>query len=212
LYRYTRKVGEALKSLSLTANVWHHRTDTISSIAAFIGILGAWNGITIMDPFAGGLVGLMVCKLGYDFSRDGFRDLMDTALSEEHTQKIFAILDEIPEVIHYHDLRSRTIGGEILIDVHILVDWKMTVTEGHLVAEVVRRNVIKAFNKVQDVLVHVDGQPDAEVENLYPLTRKALIKITKPIFENIYGVKSSPEIRTHHIKRKILLDVFLQML
>ena len=211
LYHYTRKVGEASKSPSLTANAWHHRTDAVSSIAAFIGILGAWNGIAIMDPLAGGLVGLMVCKVGYDFSREGFRDLMDTALSEEHTKKIFSILNEIPEVIHFHDLRSRTIGGEILIEVHILVDPEMTVTEGHGAAEVVRRNVIKAFDNVQDVLVHVDGEHDADVENLYPLTRKELIDITKPVFENMYGVKSDPEIRTHHIKGKTLLDVFLQM-
>ena len=74
-----------------------------------------------------------------------------------------------------------------------------------------RRNVIKAFKNVQDVLVHVDGEPDTEVENLYPLTRKELIAITKPFFENIHEVKSAPEIRTHHIKGKILLDVFLQM-
>jgi cation diffusion facilitator family transporter len=211
LYRYTRKVGEALNSPSLTANAWHHRTDAISSVAAFIGILGAWNGIAIMDPLAGGLVGLMVCKVGYDFSREGFRDLMDTALSEKHTQRIFSILDEIPEVILYHNLRSRTIGGEILIDVHILVDPEMTVTEGHCVAEVVRKNIIKAFKNVQDVLVHVDGELDSEVENLYPLTRKELIKITKPVFENIHGVNSDPVIRTHHIKGDTLLDVFLQV-
>jgi cation diffusion facilitator family transporter len=211
LYQYTRKVGETLKSPSLTANAWHHRTDAISSIAAFIGIIGAWNGIAIMDPIAGGLVGLMVCKVGYDFSREGFRDLMDTALSEEHTKKVFSILNEIPEVIHFHDLRSRTIGGEILIDVHILVDPEMTVTEGHGIAEVVRRNVIKGFDNVQDVLVHVDGELDAEVENLYPLTRRELIEITKPVFENMDGVKRAPEIRSHHIKGKTLLDIFLQM-
>jgi cation diffusion facilitator family transporter len=211
LYRYTLKIGETSKSPSLIANAWHHRTDAISSIAAFIGILGAWNGIAIMDPLAGGIVGLMVCKVGYDFSREGFRDLMDTALSDEHTKKIFSILNEIPEVIHFHDLRSRTIGGEILIDVHILVDPEMTVTEGHGVAEVVRRNVIKDFDNVQDVLVHVDGELDAEVENLYPLTRRELIEITRPVFENMHGVKSDPEIRTHHIKGKTLVDVFLQM-
>ena len=211
LYHYTRKIGEATKSPSLTANAWHHRTDAISSIAAFIGILGAWNGIAIMDPLAGGLVGLMVCKVGYDFTREGFRDLMDTALSEEHIKKISSILNGISEVIYFHDLRSRTIGGEILIDVHILVDAEMTVTEGHGVAEMVRRNVIKAFDNVQDVLVHVDGEHDAEVENLYPLTRKELIEITNPVFKNMHGVKANPEIRTHQIKGRTLLDVFLQI-
>ena len=211
LYHYTHKVGEAAKSPSLIANAWHHRTDAISSIAALIGILGAWNGIAIMDPLSGGLVGLMVCKVGYDFSREGFRDLMDTALSEENTKKVLSIINEIPEVIHFHDLRSRTIGGEILIDVHILVDPEMTVTEGHGIAEMVRRNVIKAFDNVQDVLVHVDGEHDAEVESLYPLTRKELSEIIKPVLENIHGVNSDPEIRTHHIKEKIIIDVFLQI-
>jgi len=211
LYHYTLKIGEASHSPSLTANAWHHRTDAISSVAAFIGILGAWNGIAIMDPLAGGLVGLMVCKVGYDFCRQGFLDLMDTALSKEHTKKIFDILQAIPEVIHFHDLRSRTLGGEILIDVHILVDPEMTVTEGHRIAEMVRRNVITAFDNVQDVLVHVDGEYDAEVENLYTLTRKELIEITQPVFENLQEVKPNPEIRIHHIKGKTLIDVFLQM-
>ncbi len=211
LYHYTLKIGIASKSPSLAANAWHHRTDAISSVAALVGILGAWNGFHIMDPLAGGLVGLMVCKVGYDFSRKGFRDLMDTALSEEHTKKVLAILNEIPEVLHFHDLRSRIIGGEILMDVHILVDPEMTVTEGHRIAEAVRRNVITSFDNVQDVLVHVDGEHDAEVETLYTVTRKELIEITKPIIEKLEGIKSDPEIRAHHIKGKNIVDVFLQM-
>ncbi|MBT5471373.1 MAG: cation transporter [Nitrospina sp.] len=211
LYHYTLKIGNATKSPSLVANAWHHRTDAISSIAALVGVIGAWNGISIMDPLAGALVGLMVCKVGYDFTREGFRDLMDTALSEEHTKKVFAILNEIPEVLHFHDLRSRTIGGEILMDVHILVNPEMTVTEGHQIAEVVRRNIIKEFGNVQDVLVHVDGEHDAEVENLYNTTRRDITEIINPIIEGLERVRSNPEIRTHHINGKITVDIFLQM-
>lgn len=212
LYHYTLKVGKISKSPSLAANAWHHRTDAISSIAALIGILGAWNGYSIMDPIAGGLVGLMVCKVGFDFSRKGFSDLMDTALNEEKTKRILSILNEIPEVLHFHDLRSRTLGGEVLVDVHILVDSELTVTEGHQVAEVVRRNIIKEFSNVQDVLVHVDGEHDAEIENLYHVTRAEITEIVKPIIESIDGVGSAPEIRTHHINGKITVDIFLQMI
>ena len=120
LFHYTRRVGEATKSPSLIANAWHHRTDAISSIAALIGIIGAWQGFAFMDPLAGAVVGCMIVKVGIDITRQGVRDLMDTALSDEHTKKIHAILSEIPEVLHFHDLRSRVIGGEFLIDVHIL--------------------------------------------------------------------------------------------
>ena len=211
LYQYTLKIGKSTNSPSLIANAWHHRTDAISSIAALVGILGAWNGFFILDPLAGGLVGLMVCKVGFDFSSKGFRDLMDTGLNEENMEMIFKILNEIPEVLQFHDLRSRTIGGEVLIDVHILVNREMTVTEGHQVAEEVRRKIIKDFNNVQDVLVHVDGEHDAEFDNLYNVTRKEITEIINPIIESLDGVRPDPEFRIHHGNGRITVDLFLQM-
>ncbi len=211
LYHYTLRVGKTTQSPSLVANAWHHRTDAISSAAALIGIIGAKQGFPFMDPLAGVVVGCMIVKVGIDITRQGVRDLMDTALSDEHTQKIHTILSEIPEVLHFHDLRSRAIGGEFLIDVHILVDPEMTVTEGHRVAEIARRNLIKTFDNIQDVLVHVDGESDAEVEAIYPITRKELIKIARPLISELDGSISQPEIRVHHIKGKNIVDVFIRV-
>jgi cation diffusion facilitator family transporter len=211
LYHYTRRVGEATQSPSLIANAWHHRTDAISSIAALIGIVGASQGFFFMDPLAGAVVGCMIVKVGIDITREGIRDLMDTALSEEHTKKIHSILKEIPEVLHFHDLRSRVIGGEFLIDVHILVDAEMTVTEGHRVAETARRNLINAIPNIQDVLVHVDGEHDADVEGIYLITRKELTDITQMLISELGGNISPPEIRVHHIKGKNLVDVFIKI-
>lgn len=211
LFHYTRRVGEATQSPSLIANAWHHRTDAISSIAALIGIVGAGQGFPFMDPLAGAIVGGMIVKVGIDITRQGVRDLMDTALSDEHTSKIHTILEAIPEVLHYHDLRSRAIGGEFLIDVHILVDPEMTVTEGHRVAEIARRNLIKAFDNIQDVLVHVDGESDAEVEAIYPITRKELIDIARPLISELEGGNLQPDIRVHHIKGRNIVDVFIKI-
>ena len=211
LFHYTLRVGEATQSPSLMANAWHHRSDAISSIAALIGIIGAGQGFPFMDPLAGAIVGGMIVKVGIDITRQGVRDLMDTALSDEHTREFHTILKAIPEVLHFHDLRSRVIGGEFLIDLHILVDPEMTVTEGHRVAEIVRRNLIKAFDNIQDVLVHVDGESDAEVEAIYPITRKELIEIAQPLISELKGGILQPEIRVHHIKGKNILDVFLKI-
>ena len=211
LFHYTRRVGEATQSPSLIANAWHHRSDAISSIAALIGIIGAGQGFPFMDPLAGAVVGVMIVKVGIDITREGVRDLMDTALSEEHIKKIHSILTEIPEVIHFHDLRSRVIGGEFLIDVHIIVDPEMTVTEGHRVAEIARRSLIKAFNNIQDVLVHVDGESDTEIEAIYPMTRKELIEIARPLIAELDGSISQPKIRVHHIKGKNIVDVFIKI-
>ena len=211
LFHYTRRVGEETNSPSLVANAWHHRSDAISSIAALIGIVGAWQGFAFMDPLAGAGVGCLIVKVGIDITRQGVRDLMDTALSDEHTKKIHAILSEIPEVLHFHDLRTRVIGGEFLIDVHILVDPEMTVTEGHRVAETARRNLIKAIRNIQDVLVHVDGEHDAEVEGIYPVTRKELLEIARPLIAELAGNISQPQIRVHHIKGKNMVDVFIKI-
>ncbi len=211
LFRYTRQVGEATKSPSLIANAWHHRSDAISSVAALIGIIGAWQGFAFMDPLAGALVGCMIVKVGINITRQGIRDLMDTALSDEHKEKIHATLSDIPEVLHFHDLRTRVIGGEFLIDLHILVDPEMTVTEGHRVAEIARRNLIKAIPNIQDVLVHVDGEHDAEVESIYPVTRKELIEIAQPLIAELAGNISQPEIRVHHIKGKNIVEVFIKI-
>ena len=211
LFHYTLRVGKATQSPSLIANAWHHRTDAISSVAALIGIIGAGQGFSFMDPLAGAVVGCMIVKVGVDITRLGLRDLMDTALSNEHTKKFHTILNDIPEVLHFHDLRSRVIGGEFLVDLHILVDPEMTVTEGHRVAEIARRNLIKAFDNIQDVLVHVDGEPDTDVEAIYPITRQALIGIARPLISELDQIISQPKIRVHHIKGQNFVDVFIKI-
>ena len=94
---------------------------------------------------------------------------------------------------------------------HILVDPEMTVTEGHRVAEIARRNLIKAFDNIQDVLVHVDGEPDADIETIYPVTRKELIEIARPLISELDGNILQPEIRVHHIKGKNIVDVFIKV-
>ena len=211
IFHYTRIVGEKTNSPAIIANAWHHRSDAISSVAALVGILGAHFGYSIMDPLAGGVVALMILKVGYDILTDGLRDLMDTGLSEDQTKEIQKLIADIPEVIKYHDLRTRTLGGEVFMDVHILVDTDLTVTEGHAAAERVRRSLINAFDKVQDVLVHVDGEEDHKLLQIYPSTRADLKKIVDPIIrESGLSVKRT-RMRVHHLKGTTLIEIYLQV-
>jgi len=115
LFRYTRSVGEATRSLSLVANAWHHRSDAISSVAALIGIGGAMAGYPIMDPIAAILVSIMILKVGYDIAFRGLSDLMDTALSETETRRIETMINGLPGVIQTHNLRTRQTGGHVLM-------------------------------------------------------------------------------------------------
>ncbi|UCD11181.1 MAG: cation transporter [Nitrospinaceae bacterium] len=208
LYRYQLAIGEKAASPSLVANAWHHRTDAISSIAALAGIVGAMLGYPVLDPIAGGLVALMIVKVGIDITRGGVKDLMDTAVEEEKTAEFQKILEGIPEVIRHHDLRTRKIGGEIFMDVHILVDPDLTVTEGHKIAELVRRQMINTFAGVQDVLVHVDGEDDSVVEPLYPVTRQELKERILPILKD--EELKMIGLRVHHMRGRNIVDIFLR--
>jgi len=210
IFHYTRNVGEKINSPAIVANAWHHRSDAISSIAALTGILGAHFGYPIMDPLAGGVVALMILKVGYGILTDGLRDLMDTGLSEDQTREIQKIIDGIPEVKKFHDLRTRTLGGEIFMDVHILVDTDLTVTEGHAAAERVRRSLINAFDKVQDVMVHVDGEEDHKLLQIYSATRADLKKIVDPMIKDAGLAVKRTRMRVHHLQGTTLIEIYLQ--
>ncbi len=211
LFHYTVRVGEKTGSPSVVANAWHHRSDAISSVAALVGIGGALMGYPILDPLAGIVVALLILKVGIEIFLGGFRDLMDTGLSEEKIRRIQEVIDGIPEVIRYHDLRTRRVGGEIMMDVHIQVDHDLTVTEGHTIAERVRRNLIKNFSKIQDVLVHVDAEPDDAVQTVFPATREDLKSSIDAGLEPENGWLEKTGMRVHHIKGKTIVDLYVRV-
>ena len=211
LFRYTRTVGETTNSPSLVANAWHHRSDAISSVAALIGIGGAIMGYPIMDPIAAIIVSVMILKVGYDIAFSGLSDLMDTALSETETRRIETMINNLPGVIQTHNLRTRRIGGEVLMDVHILVDHEASVTEGHHIAENVRRELIRAMDNVQDILVHVDTEDDDTFESIYWANRFYLEKQVAPIIDSMKDIQEQTHLRAHYHGGKTTLEVFIRM-
>jgi len=152
----------------------------------------------------------MVMKVGYEITLGGFRDLMDTALSEKQTHDIQVVIDDIPGVIKSHDLRTRRIGGEILMDVHIQVDNDLTVTEGHEVAERVRRKLIKVYPNTQDVLVHVDAYDDSQVESIHNISREDVALLVNPILTNMNGAFKKTRLRVHHLNGKNFIELYLR--
>lgn len=211
LYRYTRSVGEKTNSPSVVANAWHHRSDAVSSVAALVGIVGAMAGFPIMDPIAAILVSILILKVGYNIAFRGLRDLMDTALSEEETRRIETIINRLPGVLQTHELRTRRIGGDVLMDVHILVDHEASVTEGHHIAEGVRRELIRTMDNVQEVLVHVDTENDAHFESIYWANRGYLEKQVDPIIASMNSIVKRTQLRVHYHGGKTTLEVFVQV-
>lgn len=155
LFRYMLAVAKRVRSGMLVANAWHARSDAASSLVVALGIGGNLLGYHVLDPVAAVVVGLMVARMGAKFGWDALNDLMDRAADAETVEAIRHTILETPGVLGVHDLRTRKMGDQILVDVHLEIDANLTVAQGHAIAaEAHRRTVVS--HGVLNVMTHVD--------------------------------------------------------
>jgi len=160
LFRYLFRVAERLRSPMLAANAWHTRADAASALVVVVGIAGALMGWTFLDLLAAAIMGFMVLRMGLKLGWDSMQELIDTGLDREKVEAIRAILRDTPGVLGLHDLRTRRMAHQALVDAHVLVDARISVSEGHRIGERARQRVLGMFPEVLDVLVHVDAEED----------------------------------------------------
>ena len=160
VYRYTMAAARLLRSEMLMANAWHSRSDAISSIVVVIGIAGAIYGYPYLDAVAAVAVSVMIAKIGVGLVRSSSKELIDTALDPKEVETIRDHIFDVDGVRAAHMLRSRKSAGNAFIDVHIQVDPRLSVSEGHQIGESVRRYLIKTVEMVSDVTVHIDPEND----------------------------------------------------
>ena len=155
LFRYMLKIATEVRSSMLVANAWHARADAASSLVVAVGIVGNLAGYTWLDPLAAALVGFMVGRTGWQFAWDALNKLMDRAADDDTVEAIRATLLATPGVQGLHDMRTRHMGDQILVDVHLEIDGELTVYQGHDIAANARARVM-AEHHVLDVMTHID--------------------------------------------------------
>ena len=155
LFRYMLAIAKKVKSSLLIANAWHARSDAASSFVVALGILGNLAGYPILDPIAALIVGLMIAKMGFEFSWTGLHDLMDKSANEDEIAAIKATLLKKDGILGLHQLRTRKMGDMIIVDVHLEVSGEQSVKEGHRIAVEARNEVLKNHNVI-DVVTHID--------------------------------------------------------
>lgn len=155
LFRYMLSIAKKVKSSLLIANAWHARSDAASSFVVALGILGNLAGYPILDPIAALIVGLMIAKMGFEFSWTGLHDLMDKSANEDEIAAIKATLLKKDGILGLHQLRTRKMGDMIIVDVHLEVSGEQSVKEGHRIAVEARNEVLKNHNVI-DVVTHID--------------------------------------------------------
>lgn len=159
LFRYMLAVAKRVRSQMLVANAWHARSDAASSLVVLVGISGNLLGYTFLDLIAAAVVGMMIAWMGIQFAREALMELVDTGLEEEEVRAIRNTLKAVPGVTGLHGLRTRKMADNALVDAHILVDPRISVSEGHYIAEAARKAVLNSHHVI-DVMVHIDPEDD----------------------------------------------------
>ncbi|MFM2407539.1 MAG: hypothetical protein RL358_281 [Pseudomonadota bacterium] len=174
MFRYMLAVAKRVRSQMLVANAWHARSDAASSLVVVVGIAGNLLGYTFLDLVAAAVVGVMIAHMGAKLAYEALQELVDTGLDEEEVAAIRATLLATPGVRSLHDLRTRKMADNALVDAHIIVDPKVSVSEGHYIAEAARNAVLSAHH-VLDVMVHIDPEDDMQAKpNVHLPNREAL--------------------------------------
>ncbi|GAA3717494.1 cation diffusion facilitator family transporter [Salinicoccus jeotgali] len=163
LFQYKYRLGSRIKSPALIADAWHHRSDAISSLVALVGI-----GLTIvgssfnipalayLDPIASAVIALIIMYMGYQLGKEAVSVSLEVVLNEDETQDMREAVLAVDKVRNIDNLSARSHGSYVIIDIKIAVDARMTVEEGHHVAREVKQILMRQFEEVQDVNVHVN--------------------------------------------------------
>ena len=208
LFLATKKVGHAIKSDLLLANAWHHRSDSAASFVVLIGIIGSLVGYKFFDPIAALFVGAFVIKMGAEYGWESMKQLVDTTVDIEQVKEIENAIQNMDGVRKLHQLRTRMMGQDLFIDVHILVDSYISVSEGHHIAQLVHNKLLKQYPMIKDVVIHVDPEDDEKcAPSLNLPNRKQLYQLIVANWQKKY-----PEITSwyiHYIDGKIRIDLYL---
>ncbi len=208
LYHYTKRIAKITRSKLLLANAWHQRSDAISSLVVLIGIGAVMLGYPLADAVAAIVVALMVAKIGLNLVLESIKELVDTSLPPALVAEISTAIHAIDGVVGIHLLRTRQMGEDALIDAHIVVDSRITVSEGHMISDIVRDDLIRRFDDVMDVLVHVDPEDDETLpDQSRPPSRG---EVQRLLDRYLVDFKMAIEdFRIHYLDGRVELEVIL---
>lgn len=159
VFRYTIIRGRKLDSQAVIANAWHHRSDALSSIGTALGIGGAvllggrW---AILDPLASIVVAAFIVKVSIDLMRKGISELMEASLPDDTESEILEIVKSFSDVTDPHNLKTRSIGNRIAIEIHVRMNPDVTLSTAHERATDIEHALKERFGKNTHVVVHME--------------------------------------------------------
>lgn len=213
LFHYTMRVAKRTRSKLLEANAWHSRSDVLSTGAVLIALVGAQFGAGWMDAAAAALVGILVGKVGWDLVWESARELVDTAVPAETHQKLQETAVAVTGVEGIHDLRTRQSAGRVMVDLHIVVAPRISVSEAHEIGNEVSRQMRACCADITDVTFHIDPEDDeghGDPSQLPGLPLRPAVEATlEQRWSTLPAWSAIEEIRLHYLDDKVSLEVWL---
>jgi len=159
VYRKTLSVGRKINSSAVIANAWHHRTDSLSSVCALIGIGLAYffgDMFMIFDPIAALVVCFFILKTGVDLLKESMAQFLEYSLPVEEKTKIIKMVEEIEGLSTPHDLKTRKIGNIVSIEMHVYADAEMNVKKAHELVDEAEKKIRSVYGEETNISIHIE--------------------------------------------------------
>ena len=156
LYWITKMAAVRWHSTALYANAWHHRSDSLSSIAVILGLVSLKLGYAYGDQVATIAVGLLIILVGIRIFGKCIEELSEGAVDSMTVKQIRAIIDSETRIRQWHKLRTRSVGREVFLDMHILVDPELNIREAHEIAEALETAMHEQIPRPVNITVHIE--------------------------------------------------------
>lgn len=162
-FHYVMKKAKKTKSTSLRADAWHHRSDAITSVAALIGIsiaLLMGEGYETADDWAALFAAFVIVYNGYKIFKPALGEIMDENLYDDVIEQICEFSKKVEGVIDTEKCMVRKTGMMYYVDLHIIVNSKISVKEGHDIARKLRNDIKVEMPEIANILIHVEPSDD----------------------------------------------------
>ena len=156
LYRATKKIAIKSHSAALYANAWHHRSDALSSVAVAVGYISLEFGFGHGDQVAAIAVGMMIIWVGIRVIGDSLRELTESAVDSDTIEHIKNIINDNSSIRQWHKLRTRMVGREVFLDLHILVDPDLSIAAAHEISENLEQALDEQITRPVNITVHIE--------------------------------------------------------
>ncbi len=159
VYQYTVFKGRNLNSQAVIANAWHHRSDAFSSIGTAVGIGGAiflGDKWVVLDPIAAIVVSVFIINVSIKIIIKSINELLEKSLPDEIENEIIKVAESFDMVKDVHDLRTRRIGNNIAIEMHLLMDGNLSLQCTHNTTELIESELRKKYGEHTHIAIHVE--------------------------------------------------------